>query len=269
MVGFLLGCFAALWSQKSATLLGMTAPLMALAVPLLDTAAAVVRRFLRRQPIFSADRNHLHHRLLDRGFSPRQVALLVYGVCGVAAAFSLLQTWPHNRFSGLLLVMFCLAVWIGLRLAGYVEFDTARHLVLTGTFRHIVNARLFVDTFERKAAAAVTADDYWAIIREAAGEFGFPQVRMSLEGRVFEHCTVDADLDPCSVMRIPLSESGYVNFRYPAGASVRHAVVITSIVAILQRSLARGAAAMPTAASAIPDQRPSPVRVVGSLETAR
>ena len=269
MVGFLLGCFAALWSQKSATLLGMTAPLMALAVPLLDTAAAVVRRFLRRQPIFSADRNHLHHRLLDRGFSPRQVALLVYGVCGVAAAFSLLQTWPHNRFSGLLLVMFCLAVWIGLRLAGYVEFDTARHLVLTGTFRHIVNARLFVDTFERKAAAAVTADDYWAIIREAAGEFNFPQVRMSLDGRVFEHCTVDADLDPCSVMRIPLSESGYVNFRYPAGASVRHAVVITSIVAILQRSLASGAAAVPTAASAIPGQRPSPVRVVGSLETAR
>ena len=36
-IGFLLGCFGAIWSQKSATLLGMTAPLMALAVPLLDT----------------------------------------------------------------------------------------------------------------------------------------------------------------------------------------------------------------------------------------
>src|SRR3954464_14437999 len=87
-IGFLLGCFAALWSQKSATLLGMTAPLMALAVPLLDTGASVVRRFIRHQPIFSADRNHLHHRLLDRGFSPRKVALVMYGVCGVAAAFS-------------------------------------------------------------------------------------------------------------------------------------------------------------------------------------
>src|SRR5947208_10567281 len=70
-IGFLLGCFAAVWSQKSATLLGMTAPVMALSVPLLDTGIAVVRRFLRRQPIFSADRNHLHHRLLDRGFSSR------------------------------------------------------------------------------------------------------------------------------------------------------------------------------------------------------
>ena len=134
-IGFLLGCFGAIWSQKSATLLGMTAPLMALAVPLLDTGIAVVRRFLRRQPIFSPDRNHLHHRLLDRGFSTRQVALMLYGVCGVAAAFSLLMTWPHNHFTVCCWWRFCLAVWLGLRLAGYVEFDTARHLVLTGAFR--------------------------------------------------------------------------------------------------------------------------------------
>ena len=51
-IGFVLGCFGAIWSQKSATLLGMTAPLMALSIPLLDTALAVVRRFLRHQPIF-------------------------------------------------------------------------------------------------------------------------------------------------------------------------------------------------------------------------
>src|ERR1035441_9810398 len=43
-VGFLLGCFGIIWSQKSATLLGMTAPLLALAIPLLDTSLAVARR---------------------------------------------------------------------------------------------------------------------------------------------------------------------------------------------------------------------------------
>jgi UDP-GlcNAc:undecaprenyl-phosphate GlcNAc-1-phosphate transferase len=236
-IGFLLGCFAALWSQKSATLLGMTAPLMALAVPLLDTGAAVVRRFLRHQPILSGDRSHLHHRLLDRGLSPRQVALLVYAVCGVAAAFSLLETWPHNRFDGLLLVIFGAAVWMGLLLAGYVEFDTARHLVLTGTFRHIVSARLFVDGFERKAAAAATPEDYWTIVEEVVSEFGFPHVRMSLEGTIFEHGAADSDLEQCCSVRVPLPDKGYVNFKYPACASVRHAVAITSIVPILQRSM--------------------------------
>ncbi len=268
-IGFLLGCFAAVWSQKSATLLGMTAPLMALSVPLLDTGMSVMRRFLRRQPIFSADRNHLHHRLLDRGFSPRQVALLLYGVCGVAAAFSLLMTWPHNKFDSVLLVIFCLSAWIGVRLVGYVEFDTARHLVLTGTFRHIVNARILVDSFERKAAAAVTAEDYWAIIRDVVTDFGLPHVRMSLHGRVFEQCSVADDLDLCCAMRIPLCDAGYVNFSYPAGASVRHAVAITSIVAILQRSLAERSMFAPAMGRVIPGQPSASVQVIHSLETAR
>ena len=77
LIGFLLGCYAAIWSNKSATLLGMTAPLMALSIPLLDVALAIVRRFLRRQPIFTADRGHIHHRLLDRGFTPRRVVLVL------------------------------------------------------------------------------------------------------------------------------------------------------------------------------------------------
>ena len=263
-IGFLLGCFAALWSQKSATLLGMTAPLMALAVPLLDTGASVVRRFLRRQPIFSADGNHLHDRLLDRGLSPRQVALLLYGICGVAAAFSLLQTWPHNRFNGLLLVIFGATLWIGLRLAGYVEFDAARHLILTGTFRHIVSARLFVDGFERKVAAAVTPEDYWTIIQEVVGEFGFPHVRMSLQGRVFEHGSDHESFGPCCVVRIPFAGSDYVNFRCPAPASVRHSVAITSIVPILQRSIverSENMAPVVTIGRVTPEQLPSPVAV--------
>src|SRR5437764_1589081 len=70
-IGFLLGCYGVLWSQKSATILGMTAPLMALSIPLLDTTIAIIRRFVRQQPIFSGDRDHIHHRLLDRGLTPR------------------------------------------------------------------------------------------------------------------------------------------------------------------------------------------------------
>src|ERR1017187_9291352 len=81
-VGFLLGCFGVIWSQKSATLLGMTAPLIALAIPLLDTALAVARRFLRHQPVFGADRGHIHHRLLARGFTPRRVAYVLYASAG-------------------------------------------------------------------------------------------------------------------------------------------------------------------------------------------
>lgn len=236
-IGFLLGCLGALWSQKSATLLGMTAPVIALSVPLLDAGISIARRFVRRQPIFTADRNHLHHRLLDRGLSPRQVALVLYGVCGLAAAFSLLQTLPHNRFDGLLLVAFCAVVWVGLQLVGYSEFDTARHLAMTGTFRHIVNARLMVEAFERKAAAAVTADEYWAITREVGHDLGCTDVRMDVAGQVFEETFEDHERRQCCAIRVPLGD-GYVNFRYPARFSVKHAVAISSIAQILQRVMA-------------------------------
>ncbi len=209
---------------------------MVLAVPLIDTGASVVRRFIRRQPVFAADRHHLHHRLLDRGLTPRQVALLLYGACGIGAIFALLMSWPHNGLHGLLLVAFCLSAWLGLRLTGYVEFDTARHLVLTGTFRHIVNARLFVDGFEKKAALASSPEEYWALVKEAANELECPQVRMSFCGRVFEMNAGKAG-KRCSVIRIPLGELGYVNFKCPLGASVKHAVTVHSLISILQRSV--------------------------------
>src|SRR5712692_3700417 len=95
LIGFLLGCYGVIWTQKSATLLAMSAPLMTLAVPLLDAGLSVVRRFLRGQPIFRADRGHIHHRLLDRGFTPRTVALILYAFCGLAAAFSLVESAAH------------------------------------------------------------------------------------------------------------------------------------------------------------------------------
>ena len=99
-VGFLLGCFGVIWSQKSATLLGMTAPLLALAIPLLDTTLAIARRFLRHQPIFGADRGHIHHRLLARGFTPRRVALYLLCLrrnCGRSLAPPRFRHKPRRR----------------------------------------------------------------------------------------------------------------------------------------------------------------------------
>jgi len=236
-IGFLLGCYGVIWSQKSATLLGMTAPLMALSIPLLDTALAIVRRFLRHQPIFGADRNHIHHRLLDRGFSARRVTLSLYALCGVAAAFSLLQSMPHNQFGGLIIVVFCAATWIGVQHLGYSEFGTARRLALQGTFRHILHAQLYMSNFEKKLAVATTGDECWSAIREAGKDYGFKEVRMHLGGQLYEAHLGDTSLEKCWTMRIPLSDSDYVNLTHEREASVQPMIAVTSLAEILQRSL--------------------------------
>jgi len=56
-------------------------PVLILGVPIFDTTFAIVRRALRRQPIFSPDRGHLHHRLLGLGFSQRRAVVIIYGIC--------------------------------------------------------------------------------------------------------------------------------------------------------------------------------------------
>ncbi len=86
-LGFLLACCGAVWSEKSTTLLGMTAPLLVLAVPLLDVCLAVARRLVRGQPIFGADRAHIHHKLLSKGLTP-PTPCLGYLCC--------LRCWRHS-----------------------------------------------------------------------------------------------------------------------------------------------------------------------------
>ena len=76
-VGFLLGCITILWAPIVSSPGAMLACHRA-GRPILDTALAIVRRFVRRDPIFAADRGHIHHRLLSRGFSPRRAAWILY-----------------------------------------------------------------------------------------------------------------------------------------------------------------------------------------------
>ena len=223
LIGFLLGCYAAIWSNKSATLLGMTAPLMALSIPLLDVALAIVRRFLRRQPIFTADRGHIHHRLLDRGFTPRRVVLMLYGLCGLAAAFSLLQLVVHS-FTGALLLLFGVFVLLGIQYLGYAEFDLAGRLLFSGEFQRSVSAQLELRKFRAALAAAGTPAGCWEVIREACGKFGFQQVRLCLAGEIFEYSADDCGA-PGWTVRVPLSNGDYAVLARPFASPVLPMVV--------------------------------------------
>ncbi|MEQ1948418.1 MAG: MraY family glycosyltransferase [Bryobacteraceae bacterium] len=246
-IGFLLGCAGAVWSQKSATMLGMTAPLLALAVPLLDTTIAIVRRFLRHQPIFGADRGHVHHKLLDRGFSPRVVVLVLYGFCGLAAAFSLLQTATNERFSPILIILFCAAVWIGIQFLGYIEFDAARRIVLGGAFRRFLSAHISVGDYEKRMMAASTPEEYWLILRDASRALGFAEVAMELNGMSYQDAGPDGSLSPeefaqCAHITIPLPEGGSISFRYRMAAAMQRAIAMTTLVDTMRIKLEAAAA---------------------------
>jgi UDP-GlcNAc:undecaprenyl-phosphate GlcNAc-1-phosphate transferase len=211
-LGFVLGSYGIIWSQKSATLLGMTAPLMAFSIPLLDTALAIARRFIRRQPIFGADSDHIHHRLLKRGATPRNAVVLLYLLSGLAAGFSLLQSMVHASYNGLVIVLFCILAWVGVHSLGYIEFGAASRLLLGGGFRIVLEAEVSVRTLEQMLSVSVTSDDCWRAIIEAGQVFGFSRISLAIGDKTYEKCFGRAPRENCWSMRVPLSASDYIEF---------------------------------------------------------
>ena len=181
-LGFLLGCFGAVWAEKSATLLGLTAPLMVLAIPLLDIGLAVVRRLLRGQPLFVADNAHIHHKLLSLGLSPRRLLFVVYGICVVGAAASLLLTISHNQNRDFVLVLVCLAAWLGLQHLGYNEFGAAKRVIFGGTIRSVLSAQLALEAFELEVNADMTLEQTWDVLCRTCPKFGFSGIVFELDG---------------------------------------------------------------------------------------
>jgi UDP-GlcNAc:undecaprenyl-phosphate/decaprenyl-phosphate GlcNAc-1-phosphate transferase len=210
LIGFLLGCYGVIWSQKCATLLGMTAPLMALAIPLLDVCLSIVRRFLRKKPIFGADRGHIHHRLLDRGLTPRRVALLLYGICGLAATFSLLASMSSNQYAGVVLILFCAVAWIGVQSLGYVEFVVARHLVFGGELRRLLNVQICLRAFRNSLGAAQTLEECCALILGVATDLGFSRVDLCVAGTRIER-SYRCSTGSVWQLRMPFGDTDYVN----------------------------------------------------------
>jgi UDP-GlcNAc:undecaprenyl-phosphate GlcNAc-1-phosphate transferase len=74
---------------KATTAVSLLVPVVALGLPIFDTLFAMVRRALERRPIFSPDRGHIHHRLVDLGLTHRRAVLILYGVSVVLTVASI------------------------------------------------------------------------------------------------------------------------------------------------------------------------------------
>ncbi len=96
LLGFWLATISLAAAAKTAAATTLLLPLVVMGIPVLDTLWAIWRRTLARQPVWRADRGHLHHRLLNRGLSPVKTVLVLYA-CGLALGGA---AWVYARWSG-------------------------------------------------------------------------------------------------------------------------------------------------------------------------
>lgn len=82
-LGFILGALSIQGVFKSYAVISFAVPLLILGLPLFDAVFAMIRRILKGQSPMTADRGHLHHRLIDMGFSQKQTVFILYALSGV------------------------------------------------------------------------------------------------------------------------------------------------------------------------------------------
>lgn len=111
--GFALGAISVEGAVKGAATVALSIPLLALGLPVFDTACAIIRRGRNGRPIYQADAGHVHHRLLQRGFSHRRAVLFLYGISALlgAAAVVLHQVSPWERSVFMVVIIAALALW--------------------------------------------------------------------------------------------------------------------------------------------------------------
>jgi len=152
------------------------------------------------------------------------------------------QSSLQDSFGGLIVILFCVAAWIGIQHLGYVEFGVAGRMFVDGAFRRHLSYELQLKGFESRLGEAVSGGECWAAIDESARAFGYGQVRARLWGETF---LMEGGSEPVAwTIRIPLPGNDYVNLVRAAGVETPLARVgpfADAIQRIMEEKLAAGA----------------------------
>ena len=179
--GFFLGAISILSSHKATAMATIMIPVIAFSFPLMDMAYAVLRRYSRGVPLGEADKEHIHHKLLEKGLSKKKVLFLLYLVNGglLLSVLALVGRQQRNiDFLGLILIG--VVAVLGLRLFGYIEFlpflrDTLRNYEIGRRRKYF---SYVIRRFRRSAKKCGSLDELKPHLSELMREYNFRKVNI-------------------------------------------------------------------------------------------
>src|SRR5580692_3340530 len=169
-IGFLLSALALAGAQKAPTFVAVAIPVVSFGLPILETLLSILRRLISGRPIFTADREHIHHKLLQMGFSHRQVVIVLYAVSAMFAMLSLFLLWPTGSTLGLVLAVVGTGIWLGVQHLNYLEFGELARVA----HRTLDQRQIFINNLaiRRATEELKVARDYPQVRRILAAGFG-------------------------------------------------------------------------------------------------
>ena len=211
-IGFLIAGCAVLNAQWIGTVRGIGLPALALSIPLLDAFLTLVRRgVLYRQSLFSAERGHIHHRLLDLGLGQKHAVLLLYAVSLLAAGIGLVarigEGWA--TLGGIALLVPLLG---GLfRMSGSVRASETIRAIRKN--RHLAREsrrnQIAFEGMQLRFRRVNTFDAWWQQVCATAEALGFTRVNLPVVDRdgtrrALRWCRGDLELEMPETLRADL-----------------------------------------------------------------
>jgi len=183
-LGFLIGAMAVTNSHKGTIAAALLAPIFALALPIADVAWAILRRGLRGLPIFRPDRKHIHHRLVEFGFSRRAAVLILYGISLVFLGLAFAVFLSRGYLVPILVGVLFLILFASARYFGFLKdwLSVGRELGLSLRLRKETRyALLLCQWLEMEAERSESMQELWTTFLFIARKLGFSQVRLVLD----------------------------------------------------------------------------------------
>ena len=216
-LGFLLGSASVMCATKSAALVGLALPVLALGVPIFDTLFSMLRRFLERRSMFSADRRHFHHKLFDMGLKQRHVVITIYVITLLSAGLGMFMIVAGNISSLMIFLCILLLLLLAFQVVGSVRLrDTIAALQkkYAITKQGHDEIRGFEDA-QLHFRNARTYDQWWSAICNAAEQMDFAWVSLktrdkdgTIRTKVWRTTEAQPDLSNIVTMTIPLRNHG-------------------------------------------------------------
>ncbi len=165
LLGYLVASFSLLGaSRKAEAAVALFIPIVALGLPIMDTAVAIVRRWYKHLPISMPDRKHIHHRLVAMGYSQKRAVLVLYAVSVVLAGFAMLITFGRSEVVVLVVAALVIITFVTIRIfSGVGLMDVSQKLKSDNETRHrLALANNVMDSVLAGIEKAVSLDDLWA-----------------------------------------------------------------------------------------------------------
>ena len=183
-LGFLIGALTITSSHKGTVAAALIAPIFALALPIADVTLAILRRGLRGLPIFRPDRKHIHHRLVEFGFSRRGAVLALYGLSLAFLLLAFVVFWSRGQLAPVLFGAMFLIFFVSARLFGFVKnwSSLGRELgVSLGLRKETRYALAICQWLEMEAERCETLQELWTTYLFVTRKLGLAQVKLILD----------------------------------------------------------------------------------------